>query len=316
MIQGFRDFRENSRIQGVIFNGVSEAMYSGLTKIAEKAGVVPLGCLPYSEDVRIGSRHLGLITAAELAGLRERLAKLGELAEKHIDLNGVLRLAACAPALSETPSSLPFVENTRVAVASDKAFCFMYRENIELMEAMGAEIVSFSPLADETLPKGIGGLYLCGGYPELYAEQISQNRAMLCEVKRAVENGMPTIAECGGFLYLHDMLDGVPMAGVIHAQAHRTDKLQRFGYATLSAGKDNLLCKAGESIRAHEFHYYESSNYGEGFTGKKAGNKREYPCIHAEDTLYAGFPHLYFPANPQFAISFIRKAAEYAASNH
>ena len=116
-------------------------------------------------------------------------------------------------------------------------------------------------------------------------------------------------------MYLHEGLDGFPMAGTIPAKAYRTEKLQRFGYITLTAQQDNLLCKAGESISAHEFHYYDSTDCGNGFIAAKAGGTREYQCIHVSETLYAGFPHLYFPANPSFAESFIRKAAEYAAGH-
>jgi cobyrinic acid a,c-diamide synthase len=128
-----------------------------------------------------------------------------------------------------------------------------------------------------------------------------------------VEAGLPAVAECGGFLYLHDTLDGAEMAGVIHAAAFGTKKLQRFGYVNLTAERDNLLCRAGESIRAHEFHYYDSEDNGSGFTAAKPSGKRNWPCVHANDTLYAGFPHLYFPANPAFAENFVRKAADYAA---
>ena len=197
-------------------------------------------------------------------------------------------------------------------MARDEAFCFLYEENLRALEALGCEPVFFSPLHDEHLPEGAQGLYLPGGYPELHLEGLSSN-PIRQEIRRAVEGGMPTVAECGGFLYLHDSLDGAEMAGVIHAAAYGTKKLQRFGYVHLTAERDNLLCRTGESIRAHEFHYYDSEDNGSGFTAAKPLGKRSWPCVHAGETLYAGFPHLYFPANMAFAENFVRKAASYAA---
>lgn len=263
----------------------------------------------------MGSRHLGLLTPGEIGDLRETLRGLGTLAEQCIDLDGVMALAACAPSLggADSPIPRPSVQ-VRMAVATDEAFCFLYEENLELLRVLGCELCFFSPLRDQSLPRDIGGLYLPGGYPELHAQALSENSAMRRAVQSAVGAALPTLAECGGFLYLHDTLDGFPMAGVIPAKAYRTDKLRRFGYATLTAKGDTLLCKAGESIRAHEFHYYESGAAGDGFTATKPDG-RAWDCVHASPSLYAGFPHLYFPANPGFAQEFVRKAAAYASGH-
>ena len=112
-------------------------------------------------------------------------------------------------------------------------------------------------------------------------------------------------------MYLHETLDGVPMAGVIKGGCRKTEKLQRFGYVTITAKEDNMFCRAGESIRAHEFHYYESDDPGNGFAAEKPSGKRSWECVHAWPSLYAGYPHLYLPANPVFAENFARRAAEY-----
>lgn len=311
LIAGFRAFREHSGVQGVIFNGASPMLYGGLKGIAKEAGVTSLGFLPFDAALSVGSRNLGLVTAEEITDLKARLAALGALAEKHIDLDGVMGLASRAPALQPARAKPERIADVRIAVARDRAFCFLYRENLELLEALGAELCFFSPLSDTTLPEGIHGLYLPGGYPELYLKALSENRPMLGAVKSAVLGGLPTLAECGGFMYLNDDIDGIPMAGAIRASACRTEKLQRFGYVTLTAGRDTLLCRAGESIRAHEFHYYDSTDCGNAFSAEKPGSGRRYACIHGTETLFAGFPHLYFPANPGFAESFIRKAAAY-----
>jgi cobyrinic acid a,c-diamide synthase len=172
--------------------------------------------------------------------------------------------------------------------------------------------VFFSPIHDKSLPDNINGLYLCGGYPELHLKELSGNISMLKSINTAITNKMPTIAECGGFLYLHNTVDGLKMAGAIAAEAYSTQKLQRFGYIELRADKDNMLCAANESIRSHEFHYYESTDCGADFTAQKPLSEKSYGCIHVTDTLYAGFPHLYFKANVSFAENFVRKVVNYA----
>jgi cobyrinic acid a,c-diamide synthase len=310
ILRGFRTYRPHSGVRGVIFNNASPMLRDDLRKLAEEEGLRPLGYLPRAEEAVIGSRHLGLVTAGEIADLQQRMDALGALAEKCLDVDGILDLAASAGPLPLPEPVVPVVSGVRVAVARDKAFCFLYEENLRLLEELGCEPVYFSPLTDRRLPENIGGLYLPGGYPELYLRDLSEN-PIKHEIRRAVEGGLPTVAECGGFLYLHDTLDGAEMAGVIHAAAFATGELQRFGYVNLTAERDNLLCRAGESIRAHEFHYYDSADNGGGFTAAKASGRRSWPCVHATDTLYAGFPHLYFPANPAFAEAFVRKAARY-----
>ena len=323
-IKGFRDFAPNT-LRGVILNGVSKAMYPFYKAIAEQAGLTVYGCLPPVPAAEIPDRHLGLVTAQEIGCLQAKLDRLADAAEQGLDLDGLLALARSAPPLEDrsTPlaRSAPPLEDrstplapvtdrpVRIAVAQDRAFCFYYADNFDVLRALGAALVPFSPLADEKLPGGIDGLYLGGGYPELYAEQLAANRTMRESIRAAVQGGLPTIAECGGFLYLHRTLDGAEMAGVIDADAHMTDKLQPFGYVTLTAGQDNLLCCAGGIIRAHEFHYAQSDDNGDTFRAEKP-NGRAWDCVHATETLYAGFPHLYLRANPAFAQNFVRACAQ------
>ncbi|MCL2409852.1 MAG: cobyrinic acid a,c-diamide synthase, partial [Oscillospiraceae bacterium] len=180
------------------------------------------------------------------------------------------------------------------------------KETLERFVRHGAELIYFSPLNDKHLPPDIDALYLCGGYPELYADKLAKNTRMLEDIRNAVSSGVPTIAECGGFMLLHNAIDGHTMAGVINANAYRTEQLQRFGYTTLTAKRDNLLCAAGDDIRAHEFHYWDSDNPGGDFTAQKAGRDTRYDCAHATDTLYAGFPHVY--VTDEMAKRFIKKA--------
>ena len=309
-IKGFRDFAQNT-LAGVILNGVSAGMYPFYRAIAEKGGLPVYGFLPPVPDAEIPDRHLGLVTAAEIGNLSDKLDRLADAAEQGLDLDGLLALARTAPPIADkAPPLVPVVDKpVRIAVARDKAFCFYYADNFDVLRALGAELVPFSPLADEKLPEGVGGLYLGGGYPELHAARLAANRTMRDSIRNAVLGGLPTIAECGGFLYLHRMLDGAEMVGVLDADAHLTKKLQPFGYVTLTARLDNLLCRAGEQTRAHVFHYAVSGDESADFDAVKP-NGRAWACIHASDTLYAGFPHLYFRANPAFAAQFVRRSAQ------
>lgn len=317
ILYGYTRFHQSSGLQGVIFNGLNEKMYQTMQKIASDAGLISYGFLPKNEDIQIPSRHLGLSTDIEKDKLREKVETMGHLAEKYIDLNGLLALAETAPPIEQHSTVSPVLPaKVRIAVARDPAFCFLYDENIEVLESLGCEIAWFSPLNDSALPDNIGGLYLCGGYPELYAQKLSSNKSMLTSVRNAVNGGLPTIAECGGFMYLHEQLSDFPMVGVIPAKAFETKSLKHFGYITLEAKSNNLLCKSGDSIKAHEFHYWNSTDDGNTFTAKKARRDVEYPCIHSSETLFAGFPHIFFPSNPKSAEHFAEKAAGFAEKHN
>jgi cobyrinic acid a,c-diamide synthase len=265
--KGFAYYRDLNGIKGVIFTTPPHAV-RGASLIAESLASCRRAFCQGRKAPR-AAPQAGHCGGGQIAELEAKLALLGELAERHIDMDALLLLAASAPAIDAPPRTLSPLGSTRIAVARDEAFCFLYEENLELLSMLGCEPVFFSPLRDERLPEGASGLYLCGGYPELHLEALSRNAPMLRAVAAAIGGGMPTIAECGGFLYLHERLDGVPMAGVIPAEAYRTEKLVRFGYITLRAEQDNLLCAAGESIRSHEFHYYESAEPGGCFTAEK-----------------------------------------------
>ncbi|MEQ2456752.1 cobyrinate a,c-diamide synthase [Flavonifractor hominis] len=315
-VHGMQTFRPDSGIRGVILNRVSPMLYPRLKACIEaETGLTVYGYLPNLPDCALESRHLGLVTASEVAGLKEKLRKLAAQAEQSLDLDGLLALAASAPALNPKPVDLPEpVEGQPViAVARDKAFCFYYADGLELLEQMGARLVEFSPLEDEDLPQGACGLYLGGGYPELFARALADNAPMRRAVHAAVTGGMPTVAECGGFLYLQDTLaDGEgkawPMAGVFPAAARNTGRLGRFGYVTLTAQTDGLLCRAGEAFPAHEFHYWDSTAPGTDFRAQKPQSDRGWDCAFHTPTLYAGFPHFHFWARPELARHFVAAA--------
>ena len=306
VLDGFLHFATENRIRGVILNGCTAMSYPTLARaIEERFGVRACGFLPQMPDCSLESRHLGLITAAEVDDLKEKMQRLAAKAQETIDLNALLQIAKSAPPLTFTPPDIPAAgEHVRIGVARDRAFCFYYEDSLALLSSLGAELVPFSPLEDPALPEGLHGLYLGGGYPELSAAQLSENASMRESVRAAVQKGVPCIAECGGFMYLLDAIGDHPMAGAIPGRSFDAGKLTRFGYLTLTAQRDNLLCRAGESIAAHEFHRWDADDPGEAFLAEKPSGRR-WPCVHATGTLYAGYPHFHFYANPVFAANFL-----------
>lgn len=325
-IKGFLEFQENSRIKGVVFNQMSPMLYPRMKALVEETlPVRVLGYVPKVEDCTIESRHLGLVLPEEIKGLKERLFRLSEILEKTLDIDGILALAEEAGELSASENCLK--EKTayeykspkplRIGVAKDEAFCFFYEDNFRLLKSMGAELVWFSPVHDKLLPKNLDGLLLYGGYPELYAEMLEKNNSMRKAVKEAIKGGMPCLAECGGFLYLHEELEdmeGTPhkMAGVIEGKAYHTGKLGRFGYISLKQQKEVLGEKELGEIPAHEFHYFDSPLCGEDFYAEKPGGKRGWSCIQGGKRLMAGFPHLYYYGNPEVPKAFLKQCLEYS----
>lgn len=203
-----------------------------------------------------------------------------------------------------------------IAVAKDDAFNFIYAETIEKLQAEGAVIEYFSPLDDNEVPQFASAIYLPGGYPEIYAEKLSENKPMLDSIRKCRATNMPIVAECGGFLYLGKTLEGsdgkiYEMTSILSGNGVRKEKLVRFGYSYLTAKEDSLLFKAGEKIPVHEFHYWDSSSNGKAFNAEKKYGKRHWECGFADATLYAGFPHLYFAGNINVAARFVKAAEAY-----
>lgn len=315
-VRGLQNFRPNSHVAGILLNDCKPMLYQTLAPMLERETGLPVfGYLPPMEEAQFPSRHLGLYTASEIEALAARVERLGRQAEETLDLPGILSLCRRAqrPAYKEemrTPIQ------TRIAVAQDEAFCFCYAETLDTLRQAGAEPVFFRPLHDLTLPSGCGGLYLPGGYPELYAQALSENTAMRQDIRRIVQQGMPTVAECGGFLYLGQSLEDPqgrlwPMAGVLPGEGFRTDHLVRFGYAELTAREESLLFSAGSSVPIHEFHYWDSTQNGQACTAAKPLGKRQWSCGFATPTLFASFAHLYMAGTPQMARRFVAAAAQY-----
>ena len=243
-IKGFVEYQEDSQIRGVILNQVSSMMYPRLKQIIEEElSIKVYGYVPVVKDCVLESRHLGLVMPEEIVDLQQKLMELAEILEKSVDIDGLLELAEHAEELpvQESPVAYHTGRKIRIALAKDEAFCFFYQDNLELLEEMGAELVPFSPIHDKKLPEHIDGMLFHGGYPELYAKKLSENKEMLAAVCAAVQTGIPYMAECGGFMYLHQEMEDMeghswPMAGVIHGKSWRTPRLTRFGYITLEDG--------------------------------------------------------------------------------
>lgn len=317
VVKGFKEFSENN-IRGVIFNQMSEKVYRAVAPIVRKMGIEPLGYVPKVTDLVLESRHLGLVLPGEIEALKDKLNRLAQVLEESLDIDALIGLAKDAPDLEfEAPEVKRFDENIRIGLADDDAFCFTYEDNIELLERMGAEIVRFSPLEDKQLPD-VDGIILSGGYPELHGEALESNKSMLDDIRSKVSAGLPCIAECGGFMYLHEKMedrDGKDrsMCGVISGRTWNTGKLCRFGYVTLTPLKDDGMMRSRTSVKGHEFHYWDSESNGEDWEACRRGST--YRCINDTGTLLAGYPHMYYYSNPDIAAGFLERCREYSASS-
>lgn len=315
--KGFLEYKENSHIRGVILNRASDEMTQRLKPVMEELGLRVYGYLPDCEEGRIDSRHLGLVLPGERKGLKEQLDRLARRMESTIDIDGLIELAGDSgplPDFHESPGQktckTTSEQKVSVGIASDEAFCFYYQENLMLLEEMGAKLIPFSPLHDKKLPEGIQGLLLGGGYPELYARELSENVSMLRDIRSAFKRSVPVLAECGGFMYLHEELETgdhktYPMSGIIPGRTFPVKRLSRFGYIEAFSLEDGAFLKKGESIRGHEFHYWDSTHNGSRMEARKPGRKKSWNCVHAQGNLLAGFPHFYYPSNPVLPKRFV-----------
>lgn len=302
-LKGFLETEKERRIKGVLFNRLSPMLYEEAARRAEELGVVPVGYLPRLPEAEFPDRHLGLVRPEELSDFEARIERLSARVFETVSLEKIVRLSEEALSLTETEQipAPPMFPDLRLAIADDLAFCFCYRENRRAFAERGVALIPFSPIKDRRLPE-CDGLLLPGGYPELYAKELSENTSMKESVRMAIKGGLPTIAECGGFLYLHRTLrteDGetYPMTGVLEDACEYRGFQPHFGYVSLTAESDYLLAPAGQELRGHEFHYFVSGNDGDALLAKKPESTRHWRTGFISDTLYAGFPHLFLAGN-------------------
>lgn len=299
-ISGLVDFDEVD-IAGIILNNISENYYRLLKAAIEKTfmgRIKVFGYLPKDEKLNLKSRHLGLIQSSEVKNLDEKIERCSELLERHVDINGLLRCFSGTEKF-EDPY---YMENKelKIAVARDRAFNFYYKENLELMEQLG-EVKYFSPLKDSALPENIDFLYIGGGYPEVFKEELSSNETMLSSINGSLENGLRCYAECGGLMYLMKSIDNRNMAGFFSGRAYMSKKLQNFGYARIKVdGKNNLIPENTE-INCHEFHksYVETDEKSVYMVIKDTywGEQKKWRCGYVKNNTLGAYPHIHFFGN-------------------
>ena len=301
VLKSFAEFRRNANIVGFILNRTSLMIAERMGKaIAAETGLKYFGYIEETDSIKIESRHLGLIRASENNDLIEGIKKSADKAADTIKLSDMI--SSC-----RYEEDICYIKNVtkaadvKICVVQDRAFSFVYKESLELFEKLGADIEFVSLIDDEKLPDGCKGLYIPGGYPELYAKELSDNRTMRESVKKAIESGMPVIAECGGFMYLQDSIEEnglrYEMAGVYGGCAKRTKGLVRFGYVTMDDGNGSIL-------NGHSFHHYDVGKeyLGCDYKVTKPMSTRSWSEAYRQNGGYAGFPHLY----PAGCVSFIK----------
>ena len=314
----------NGLIKGIVINQTSETYYKallpGFKDMLSKGfySAEMLGFIPKDKNLSLESRHLGLKLPEEIHDLKKQLDGFSRLIMDHCDVDEIKKIMIGAPDVN-IPESLEEKEggasDLRIAVARDEAFCFYYEENMRALREAGIETVEFSPLHDDKLPENVQGLLLGGGYPELYLEVLEKNSSMRNSIKEAIQSGMPSLAECGGFMYLMDAIrdhKDVPhqMVGVISGESQNTGRLSRFGYINIEAKRDGIIPK-GSTIKGHEFHYFDSNNNGEDLTATKASGTATWNCLHMGSNYLWGYPHLYYRSCPSLVRGLKEAMMEY-----
>lgn len=307
-VLGFATFDPHVRIAGVVANRVGSDRHRQLLVDAlDQIGTPLLGAVTRDESLHTPSRHLGLVPAAERAGdARATIDGLAATMAAAVDLDAVERVAADAPMLAARPWSAPhFAGSVPIAVAQGTAFTFAYTEHLELLTAAGADVLPFDPAVDETLPDGARGVYLGGGFPEVYAPALAANSRLRAEIANFAASGRPIVAECGGLLYLARRLDGHEMCGVLDVDAEMTGRLT-LGYREARAAVDSVGWRQGETVRAHEFHRTTVL--------PAAGSKPAWQLPGSEEgfvdgNVHASYLHSHWSGTPQVARRLVEAAA-------
>ncbi|MCX7923573.1 MAG: cobyrinate a,c-diamide synthase [Clostridia bacterium] len=327
IIQGFREFDKELDIRGIIINKIkSESHYMLLKQnIEEHTSISVLGYIPNMEEISLPSRHLGLIPEGEINNLKEKADILAAQIEKTVDIDLLIKISSQAVCLEDRELGFGIPEKSykvKIAVAKDKAFNFYYKDNLDLLESMGAELVYFSPLNDLKVPEGISGLYVGGGYPEVWAKELEANADMRDSIRGLILAGLPTYAECGGLMYLSETIrdrEGqiFNMVGAISGISEMTKSLKRFGYVDIEVALDNVASEEAYKVRAHEFHY-SVTNVDEEIPTcynitktRRSGGSSIWQCGYKLHNLLAAYPHIHFWSNIRFAEKFVENCMKY-----
>jgi cobyrinic acid a,c-diamide synthase len=329
VVLGFESYDPGLPLAGLILNRVASPSHYRLlaSAIQARCRTPILGWLPREPQIAIPERHLGLHAAAETdSTLDQQIDTLANLAEAHFNIDAILQLACPLDPPKTKPTSSEEESRIRIGVARDRAFSFYYEDNLDLLRRQGAEIIPFSPIADKALPPKLDGLYLGGGYPELYARELSQNTPMLDQIRAFIRAGGHVYAECGGLLYLSQQLitldgDIYPFLSILPITMEMTGKLVDFGYVTVTFTRDCLLGPKGTTIRGHSFHYSRirsrsevSTSYQVEFSLSGTQQQEGFTC----GNVLASYVHLHFGANPavaQHLAAALRSARQPEAAN-
>lgn len=314
LVHGFASFDPEVRVAGVVLNHLGSDWHEQLLREALAPLRLPiLGALRRTDGLSTPERHLGLVPVAEREiQARKAIGALADAVGAGCDLDALLRLAGTAPPLERQPwdpvTLVRRASPVRIAVARGPAFSFIYEENLELLRAAGAELVDFDPLFDDALPPGTNGLYLGGGFPEVFGAELSQNWALRAAIAGFTRRGRPILAECGGLLYLCRELDGHKMCGILDASARMTERLA-LGYREATAVVDSPLCPAGTVMRGHEFHYTSVDPEAGGaaaWTLRARGRSRREGFVSGG--IHASYLHTHWAARPRVAERFVHAA--------
>ncbi|EKQ57598.1 MULTISPECIES: cobyrinate a,c-diamide synthase [unclassified Clostridium] len=277
-INGFKNYR-NANIVGVVLNAVSEKYYNLLKYAIEKnCNIKVFGYIPKNSEIVLSSRHLGLVQSMEILNLEEKIEICKKLIEEYIDVDSIINEMQKFKEESNGYEGRLVKKSLRIGVALDKAFSFYYKDNLELLEKFG-EIIYFSPINDKLLPDNLDFLYIGGGYPEIFKNELEDNYSMRNSIREALDKGLKCYAECGGLMYLTKSIDTAQMVGFFDGETVMTNKLQNFGYCTVKINNkcfyDKLNKREDIEINAHEFH-------------KSLANINEEKVYEVEKTLYNG----------------------------
>ncbi len=321
MVTGYRDFDSSLKLGGVILNGIGSEGHLKLCReaIEHYTGLPVLGYLPRRDSLSLPERHLGLVPTVEGAASEEFLKSLVGHCEANLDIPRISRLSEQAVVPDAEPQLFPTVRKTavvRIAVARDKAFSFYYQDSLDLLEAWGAELVPFSPLQDAYLPEDISGMYIGGGFPELYAEELAANESLRQAVKGAAESGMPVYAECGGLMYLGESIrdfqgNEYPMVGAISVASRIDSPRLSLGYRTVRALADGPILRRGETVRGHEFHWSVPSANEDVANAYSVLEKDGLQEGLQKNRLLASYIHLHLASLPHMASSFIGNCCKF-----
>lgn len=319
LVKGFMDYEPGVEIKGVILNHASAFHKEWVVPNLEtELGVRVLGCVPRQEAIAIPERHLGLLPADEHGALASHLEKIADLIEAHLDLEAVLALAGQAAPLEFNWQPPQVRTRTTIGVARDAAFSFYYQDSLDYLTEQGVELKFFSPMRDVCLPE-VDGVYIGGGFPEMFLPQLSNNLSMKKAIQEAHRSGMPILAECGGLMYLTRTLkdfngDSWSGVGVVPADIIMTRKLQELGYIEATALRETVIAAPGEVVRGHEFHYstLEGLNPAQQAFSLEGGMTRgKRQDGYAEGSLLASYLHLQLRANPVAARRFVEACVNY-----